>query len=150
MHSRPALDTNRAFAARPPVVASPAMRRSRRLALALSACILVAPALATAADPVVPADPSAPAAAIPSPFKADRLSSKPSGLTPDNVTSPVRYPDQPVVLTWGEVSKAAGYTVEIADNPGFSKTAWSADTFQPIAVPEILLADGANPADFSV
>ena len=28
----------------------------------------------------------------------------------------MRYPDQSVILTWGDVPKAAGYTVEIADN----------------------------------
>lgn len=120
------------------------MRRSRRLAFALSVCLLGAPALAHAADATAtPAGPSTPAAATPSPFKADRLSSQPSGLTPDSVTSPVRYPDQSVVLTWGDVPKAAGYTVEISDNPGFSTTIWTADTFQPIAAPEILLPDGA-------
>lgn len=85
------------------------MRRSRRLAFALSVCLLGAPALAHAADAAAtPAGPSTPAAATPSPFKADRLSSQPSGLTPDSVTSPVRYPDQSVVLTWGDVPKAAG------------------------------------------
>jgi hypothetical protein len=114
------------------------MRRSRRLAVALSVCTLAAPALAHAAT----ADPSAPAATT-SPFKADRLSSKPSGLTPDNVTSPVRYPDQSVILSWDEVPKAAGYTVEVSDNPGFSTTVWSHDVTQPLAVPEILLPDGA-------
>ncbi len=113
------------------------MRRSRRLAVALSVCTLAAPVVAQAADPATPAS------AAPSPFKADRLSSQPSGLTPDSVTSPVRYPDQSIVLTWGDVPKAAGYQVEVADNPGFSNTVWSADTFQPIAVPEILLPDGA-------
>ncbi len=136
MHSRHALDTNRAPGARPPAVASRAMRRSRRLAVALSVCILGAPALVQVASP--PA-----AAAAPSPFAADRLSSKPSGLTPDNLTAPVRYPDQSVVLTWGEIPTAAGYTVEIADNPGFSNIVWTAETSQAIAVPEILLPDGA-------
>lgn len=137
MNSRHALDTDRVPGARPTFVASRAMRRSRRLVVALSVCMLAAPVVAQAADP------ASPAAAAPSPFKADRLSSQPSGLTPDSATTPVRYPEQSVVLTWGDVPKAAGYQVEIADNPGFSSTVWSADTFQPIAVPEILLPDGA-------
>ena len=139
MDSRHALDTHRAPAARPAAVASRAMRRSRRLAFALSVCLLGAPALAHAAVTA----PSSPAAATPSPFKADRLSSQPSGLTPNTTATPVRYPEQAVVLTWGEVPKAAGYRVEIADSPAFSKTIWSDDVTQPIAVPEILLPDGA-------
>lgn len=86
---------------------------------------------------------AAKAKAVTSPFKADRLSSKPSGLTPDGVTSPVRYPEQAVILTWGDVPDAAGYTVEVSDNPGFSRTIWTADTTQAIAVPEVLLPDGS-------
>lgn len=136
MNTRHALDTDRVPDARSSAVASRAMRRSRRLALALSVCMLGVPALALA-------DTATPAAAPASPFKADRLSSKPSGLTPDGVTSPVRYPEQSVILTWGDVPDAAGYTVEISDNPGFSKTVWTADTTQAIAVPEVLLPDGS-------
>jgi hypothetical protein len=139
MNSRHALDTDRVPGARPSAVASRAMRRSRRLAVALSVCLLGVPALAHA-DVTTPPDPGA---ATRSPFKADRLSSQPSGLTPNTAASPVRYPEQAVILTWGEVPKAVGYTVEISDNPGFSKTVWSADVTQPIAVPEILLPDGA-------
>ena len=136
MNTRHALDTDRVPGARPPAVASRAMRRSRRLAVALSVCMLGVPALAIT-------DTATAATAAKSPFKADRLSSKPSGLTPDGVTSPVRYPEQSVILTWGDVPDAAGYTVEISDSPGFSKTIWTADTSQAIAVPEILLPDGS-------
>ncbi len=139
MNSRHALDTDRVPGARSAAVASRAMRRSRRLAFALSVCILGVPALANA-DVTTP---SSPAAATPSPFKTDRLSSQPSGLTPNTTASPVRYPEQAVILTWGEVPKAVGYTVEISDSPAFSKTIWSDDVTQPIAVPEILLPDGA-------
>jgi hypothetical protein len=128
--------------ARTAVVASRFMRRSRRLALALSVCALGTPALAHAADPVAPGA-TTPGKQIASPFKADRLSSKPSGLTPDNVTSPVRYPDQSVILTWGDVPEAVGYTVEISGNPGFSNVIWTGDVQQAIAVPEILLPDGS-------
>ncbi len=82
-------------------------------------------------------------ATVPSPFKTDRASSEATGLTPNTTASPVRYPEQSVVLTWGDVPKAAGYTVEIADNPGFNSVIWTGQTTQAIAVPEILLPDGA-------
>ena len=126
--------------ARTAVVASRAMRRSRRLALALSACTLLVPALAHAADP---ATGTTPAKAVASPFKADRLSSQPSGLTPNTAATPVRYPDHSVILTWGDVPGAVGYSVEIASNPGFSKVVWKGQTSQSIAVPEVVLPDGA-------
>ena len=126
--------------ARPAVVASRAMRRSRRLALALSACTLVVPALAHAQDA---ATGTTPAKAIASPFKADRLSSQPSGLTPNSAANPVKYPEAAVILTWGDVPGAASYSVEVADNPGFSKVVWKGDTAQSIAVPDVVLPDGA-------
>ncbi len=55
----------------------------------------------------------------------------------------MRYPDQAVILTWGDVPKAVGYSVEVSDTPGFSRIVWKAKTTQAIAVPEILLPDGA-------
>jgi len=111
------------------------MRRAAALALALSACTLAAPVVASAQTP-------APAAPVKSPFKADRQASIPTGLTPNSVATPLVFPDKPVVLTWGEVPGAAGYTVEISDTPGFSSIIWKADTVQAIAVPEKLLPDG--------
>jgi hypothetical protein len=116
------------------------MRRSRRLALALSACTLIVPALAHAADPVTG---TTPAKAIASPFKADRLSSQPTSLTPNSAVNPVRYPDQSVILTWGDVPGAERYAVEVSDTPGFSNVVWKGDVAQSIAVPDIVLPDGA-------
>ncbi len=143
-----ALGTDDARPVRRSAVASRAMRRSRRLALAMSVCALAAPALAQAQTTTTPTTTSPTTTApstgtVPSPFKADRGASKPSGLTPDNTTAPVKYPEQSVILTWGDVPKAAGYTVEISDTPGFSRTVWTAKTTQAIAVPDILLPDGA-------
>ena len=106
------------------------MRRASSLALALSICALTAPVVATAAT------------TTPSPFKADRASSVPSGLTPNSVAAPLTFPEKPVILTWGEVPGAVGYTVEVSDTPGFAAIVWKADTVQPIAVPETLLPDG--------
>ena len=126
-----------------PAVASRAMRRSRRLALALSLCALGAPAVAQAAIPTTTAPAATTPATTPSPFKADRLASQPTGLIPNSVANPVTYPQQAVILTWGDVPKAAGYTVEIADNPTFSSVVWTGQTTQAIAVPEILLPDGS-------
>lgn len=140
IHPRHTDGTPAAPHARRPAVASRAMRRSRRLALALSVVALGAPALAvaeTAPEPAVPAPTQAK-----SPFTADRLSSKPTGLTPNSATSPVLYPEQAVVLRWGDVPGAVGYTVEIADNPGFSRVVWSAEVAMAMAAPEILLPDG--------
>lgn len=135
MQARHTSGADRASRAQAPAVPSRAMRRSRRLALALSLCALAAPAVATAQS----SEPSTP---VRSPFKADRLASKPSGLTPNTVASPVRYPDEAVVLTWGDVPDAVGYTVEISDTPGFGGVVWSGKTTQAVAVPEILLPDG--------
>jgi hypothetical protein len=132
---------NAAPAARMPAVASRAMRRSRRLALAMSVCALAAPAIAQAQTTTGPTTTTP--AKIKSPFKADRLSSEPTGLSPNTVAAPVVYPDQAVILTWGEVPDAVGYTVEISDTPGFGRVVWSSKTTQAIAVPEILLPDGA-------
>ena len=142
MQPRSTSGADRAFAARTPVVASRAMRRSRRLAVALSLCALAAPAIAQAATTTTPAT-TAPTTTVPSPFKADRGASQPTGLTPNTTSTPVRYPEQSVVLTWGDVPKAVGYTVEIADNPGFNSVVWTGTTTQAVAVPEILLPDGA-------
>jgi hypothetical protein len=115
------------------------MRRSRRLALALSACTLIVPALAHAQDPAAG---TTPAKAIASPFKADRLSSQPSGLLPNSIANPVKYPDEAVILRWGDVPGAVSYNVEVADNPGFSKVVWKGDTQQSIAVPDVVLPNG--------
>lgn len=135
MNTRHALDTDHVSHARTSAVASRAMRRSRRLALALSVCMLGLPAVALA-------DTATPAAATVAVQGGSPLE---QALRPDadGVTSPVRYPEQSVILTWGDVPDAAGYTVEISDNPGFSKTIWTADTSQAIAVPEVLLPDGS-------
>lgn len=126
------------------------MNRAAALALALSACTLAAPAIGAGAPVTTPANPDAPGTSpaipapsqAPSPFKQDPLSSTPLGLTPSTLASPFRYPDEPVVLSWGDVPGAVGYHVEISANPGFSKVVWQADTVQPIAVPEVLLPDG--------
>jgi hypothetical protein len=134
--------------ARRPAVASRAMRRSRRLALAMSVCALAAPAIAqaqttTTTTPTTTSPATSAPKAIPSPFKADRLSSQPTGLSPNTAATPVRYPEQSVILTWGDVPKAVGYSVEVSDTPGFSRIVWKGKTTQAIAVPEILLPDGA-------
>lgn len=138
MQARHALGTNHAPHARTAAVASRAMRRSRRLALALSAVALAAPGLAHAATPAT-GTPAKPA----SPFAADRQASLPTGLTPDSVANPVRYPDQSVILAWGDVPGAAGYHVELSSNPGFTNVVWKGDTSQAVAVPDIVLPDGA-------
>lgn len=135
MRPRHSLGADDAPRVRPARTCSRHMRRALSLALALSACSVAVPAAALAATP-------APAAATPSPFKADRLSSVPSGLTPNTVATTLAFPDAPVILTWGDVPGAVGYTVEISDTPGFSSIVWKADTVQAIAVPEKLLADG--------
>ena len=140
MHSRHTPGTVDAPHARPALVASRSMRRSRRLALALSACTLVVPALAAAQGTTDPG--TTPAKPIVSPFKADRLASQPSGLTPNSVASPVRYPEQAMILTWGDVPDAVTYDVEIASNPGFSNVVWKGETSQAIAVPDKVLPDG--------
>jgi hypothetical protein len=139
MQTRHTPGTGDAPHARPAAVASRSMRRSRRLALALSACTLLVPAMALAQG----TDPgTSPAKAVKSPFKADRLSSQPSGLSPNTVASPVRYPDQAMILTWGEVPDAVSYQVEVASNPGFSKVVWKGEATQAIAVPDKVLPDG--------
>src|SRR5690606_31669431 len=85
------------------------------LAIGLGACALAVPAAASGAGEPATTAPAAPAApAQPSPFRRDRASSKPMGLSPDTVATPFRYPDEPVVLTWGAVPGAAGYTVEVS------------------------------------
>ena len=113
------------------------MRRATALAIALSACAVATPAVALAQTTA----PDAPKA-VASPFKADRLASVPSGMTPNTLTSPLTFPDKPVILTWGEVPGAVGYTVEVSDTPGFSSIVWKAETVQPVAVPEKLFPDG--------
>ena len=119
------------------------VRRSARIALALSACVLAAPVGAAAQAPDPGASPAVPAPSqAPSPFAKDRLSSKPAALTPDSLANPFRYPDEAVVLTWGDVPGAVGYQVEVSSNPGFSGIVWEAETVQPIAVPDALLPDG--------
>jgi hypothetical protein len=144
-HSRDADRALDATTARAPRVASRQMRRSARLALALSVCALGAPALAAgqAAAPGTPdAGATTPAAATPSPFERDRAASQPFGLLPDTVAKAIEYPEQPIVLTWAEVPNAVGYEVEVSGNPGFSSIAWESEVVQPIAVPDKLLPDG--------
>src|SRR5680860_1347426 len=125
-------------AARPARTSSRHMRRSARLAVLLTLGAACAPAAALAQSATAPAA----AKAVPSPFKADRPASAPTGLTPDTVAAPLAFPEQPVILTWGEVPGAAEYHVEVSDTPGFSRVVWEADTTQAIAVPETLLPDG--------
>lgn len=78
----------------------------------------------------------------PSPFKANRLASKPLGLTPDQVRDAFTYPGKPVELRWTGVPGAIEYEVEIASNPGFSRIMWRDTTDQTTVVPEALLPDG--------
>jgi hypothetical protein len=121
------------------------MRRSLRLALALSLCAAAAPAagLAQSAPGAPGGSPAVPAPdQSPSPFARDRAASKPTALTPASVAAPFRYPDEPVVLSWGDVPGAVGYRVEVSRNPGFTNVVWESETVQPIAAPEVLLPDG--------
>lgn len=99
-----------------------------------------APEGAGASDARTPAIPAASNAK--SPFKANRLASKPLGLTPDQVGDAFEYPNEPVVLSWSGVAGAVDYEVEVASSPGFSRIMWRATTDQTNAVPEVLLPDG--------
>ncbi|MEW6582523.1 MAG: hypothetical protein AB1416_07170 [Actinomycetota bacterium] len=109
--------------------------------IALAAAVAVPPAAAVAAEPAAGAGTAQPAKA--SPFTADRASSLPLGLTPDDVATPLRYPDEPVVLAWSAVPGASSYKVEVASNPGFTDVVWSKDTDQTQIAPEVLLPDGS-------
>ena len=126
------------------------MRRSRRLALAMSVCALAAPAIAQAADRRRLRRRRAPRPPARLDGHGPRRRSRPTGrpasppgLSPNTAAAPVKYPEQSVILTWGDVPKAVGYTVEVSDTPGFSRIVWKGKTTQAIAVPEILLPDGA-------
>ena len=81
-------------------------------------------------------------AAPPSVFKRDRAASKPSGLSPDDVTDPYDYPDEPIVLTWSPVMGAKQYKVEISGNMAFTGVVWTKTTDQPAIAPDALLPDG--------
>jgi hypothetical protein len=137
-HERDRIGASRAPRVTRSRTSSRSMRRATALALALSACAVAAPAAALGA----PATTATPAAAVPSPFTADRTASIPTGLSPNSVATPLAFPDQAVILTWGDVAGATGYTVEVSDTPGFSNIVWKADVTQAIAVPETLLPDG--------
>lgn len=52
-----------------------------------------------------------------SPFKADRESSVPLGLFPNQATDPFTYPAEPIVLDWSPVPGAVTYKVEISSAP---------------------------------
>ena len=86
-----------------------------------------------------------------SPFRANRLASKPIALTPNQVTDPFEYPREPVELTWAGVAGAVDYELEIASNPGFSRIMYRATTDQAIARPrgapsrrDVLVARGRH------
>lgn len=138
-------DTVRAARATSTVGRSRHMRRATRLVVALSVCGLALPAtLAAQSGPGIPG--STPIVPAPtqakSPFKADRLASKPLSLSPNSVAAPLAYPDAPVVLTWSDVPGAVTYQVDISSTPGFSDIVWSSEVVQAIAVPDTLLPDG--------
>lgn len=118
----------------------------RSLIVAGSVAGLLIPAGAFAAGETAPPASVAPAAGAPavmSAFKADRTSSMPLGLVPDDVTKPLAYPDEPIVLTWSAVPGAALYKIEVSSNPAFTDIEWSAETDQTQIAPEILFPDGS-------
>lgn len=110
-----------------------------------------APVPATPPAPAAPAPAAAPTGAEPrvpatttaaSPFKADRVSSEPLGLFPNQTTDPFTFPVEPIVLEWSPVPGAISYKVEVATSPGFNFIIWSTNTDQPMVAPEVLLPDG--------
>lgn len=104
--------------------------------------------LLAAGEPVTPTTPPASPTGdakpkpVESPFKADRTSSLPLGLVPDDVTKPFVYPDEPIVLTWSAVPGAVLYKVEVSSNPAFTDIDWSSDTDQTRIAPQALFPDG--------
>jgi len=132
------LVTNRAERVRDAALASSGMRIPGIAILSAAALATVVP-FAAAADkaPPIPATVNAK-----SPFTADRDSSEPLGLAPDQVADPFTYPDEPVVLEWSPVPGAVSYVVEIATSPGFTRVVWRATTDQWKVAPQTLLPDG--------
>jgi len=150
-------------AGRQPLVTSPRLV-SRAMVPVIALAIGLTPAAAIAAQPEGVGTPSTPATTpgqppaegatdvraplIPaltkakSPFRANRLASKPIALTPNQVTDPFEYPREPVAFTWAGVAGAVDYEVEIASNPGFSRIMYRTTTDQASLVPEVLLPDG--------
>lgn len=120
-------------------LASTGMRIPGIAILSAAALATVVPFAAAAADktPPIPATVDAK-----SPFTADRDSSEPLGLTPDQVSDPFTYPDEPVVLEWSPVPGAVSYVVEISTSPGFTRVVWRATTDQWKVAPQTLLPDG--------
>ena len=123
---------------RPAFVASRAMRRSRRLAVALSVCMLAAARRGPGRRPGRPGRRDALALQGRPPLEPAL------GPHARQRHHPVRYPDQSVVLTWGDVPDAAGYTGRDRRQPRLQQHGLVGRTrSRPIAVPEILLPDGA-------
>lgn len=142
-----------------------ALGTHRHASLSTAAALGVAAALgwvvpaagqATPATPSAPTTPTATAAPadtglqprIPatnnaaSPFTADRASSEPIGLFPNQVADPFTYPAEPIVLGWTPAPGALTYHVEISDSPGFNTILYKVDTDQVQVAPELLLPDG--------
>lgn len=135
---RCSLVTNGASAARDAALASPRMSIPGIAILSAATLVALAPvASAATKTPAIPATVDAK-----SPFTADRESSEPLGLTPDQVTDAFVYPDEPVVLEWSPVPGAMSYVVEIATSPGFTRVVWRATTDQWKVAPQTLLPDG--------
>ena len=127
--------------ARTAVVASRAMRRSRRLALALSACTLLGagprarrgPRHGRPRRPRRSPRPSRPTASRASPRASRRTPPRRPSATPTSRSS-----------SPGATSRSAvGYTVEVSTTPASARSSGRATSTQAIAVPEILLPDGA-------
>lgn len=135
---RRTLVTNRAERVRDAGLASDGMRFPG-IAILSAAALAVAVPTAVAADKTPPIPPTVNAK---SPFTADRDSSEPLGLTPDQVSDAFTYPDEPVVLEWSPVPGAVSYVVEIATSPGFTRVVWRATTDQWKVAPQTLLPDG--------
>ena len=77
-----------------------------------------------------------------SPFKADRPSSEPLGLFPNQSADPFTYPAEPIVLEWSPVPGAVTYKVEVSSVPGMTAIVWTGVTDQIQVAPELLLPDG--------
>jgi hypothetical protein len=135
--------------------AVPSVKMLRHLPLGLAAAaMLVAPAMTlagtTPATPPAATTPTAgtapatgaPAAVVKSVFRADRASSLPLGLVPDDATKAFNYPEEPIVLTWSAVPGAVNYKVEVSSNASFTDIDWSKETDQAQVAPDALLPDG--------
>jgi hypothetical protein len=138
------LGTDRATPARLTGVPSRGMTLTAALATVAAAAALGAggtgaaqAATAEALQPSIPATTNAK-----SPFKADRQSSEPLGLVPNQTDDPFVYPSEPVALEWSPVPGAVAYRVEVSTNPGFTDIVWKSVTDQWEVVPPVLLPDG--------